>query len=180
MGMRLLTKKFTGYNIAKCEKRFHKDFMDFLDIGNLSISKILNLIQMGNNDCEEQEAGRLFDNYLADPNHGVIDAYLQVLDELNSDTKILKGTGITIDKLREEFNRKMGSSVNDAEITEGTTSNVQAQVFGSVKAEAPVEQAVIEQFPTPNVQEQVFGNIETNKEETPVQKVDINGYVPTT
>lgn len=146
--MRLLTSKFFAYVIAKYEKRYNKEFMDFLDVGNLSMSKILLLIQMGNNDCPEEKAGEKADNYLADPEHSVIDLYLQLMDELNADTHILKGTGVTIDGLRESFFNKVNDSAVNVSINNET------------------EKAKIEQFPTPVV--------ENNQE----QKVDINGYVP--
>ena len=67
--MRIFTKKFGSYTIAQCEKKFKKDFLDFINIGNLSISKMIMLIQMGNgtkgNDfaMSEQEAGKLIDEF---------------------------------------------------------------------------------------------------------------------
>lgn len=118
MSMRLLTKKFCSYTIAKCEKQFKKEFMDFIDVGNLSIEKMLILIQMGNNMCSEEEAGEKLDNYLSDENNGLVDAYLQLLDEVDRDVHILKGTGISIESLKEELYKKVENkaSENTAEV----------------------------------------------------------------
>lgn len=120
MSMRLLTKRFCSYTIAKCEKQFKKEFMDFIDVGNLSIEKMLILIQMGNSMCSEEEAGEKLDNYLADENNGLVDAYLQLLDEVDRDVHILKGTGISIESLKEELYKKVENkaSENTADIVE--------------------------------------------------------------
>lgn len=127
MGMRLLTKRFSSYRVAQFEKKYNKDFLDFIDIGNLSFSKIIILIQMGNEKgTTEEQASDKLDNYLADENHSIVDAYLQVLDELNRDTKILKGTGLTIDKLRKDIYEKVeekttkvdNNDITDLKITE--------------------------------------------------------------
>ena len=120
MSMRLLTKRFCSYTIAKCEKQFKKEFMDFIDVGNLSIEKMLILIQMGNGMCSEEEAGEKLDNYLSDENNGLVDAYLQLLDEVDRDVHILKGTGISIESLKEELYKKVENkaSENTADIVE--------------------------------------------------------------
>lgn len=148
--MRLLTTKFMSYAIAQFEKQFNIEFMDFLDIGNLSISKILRLIMMGNyrgknNPFSEEDAGQKLDNYLED--HSIIDAYLQLLDELNRDTHVLDVSGFTVDDLRKQFKDKMTDSVNSISTDENK----------------------ITEFPTPKVETQA-----------PIvtPKVDINGEVP--
>lgn len=120
MSMRLLTKRFGSYTIAKCEKQYKKEFMEFIDIGNLSVDKMLLLIQMGNNMCTEEEAGEKLDNFLADENNGLVDAYLQLLEEIDRDVHILKGTGISIESLKEELYKKVENkaSENTADIVE--------------------------------------------------------------
>ena len=122
MSMRLLTKRFTSFSIAKCERKFKKDFMDFIDIGNLSISKMLMLIEMGNPDITEEAAAERLDNYLMDENNGLIDAYIQLLDELNRDTKILKGTDITIESLKQSIYKKMEKSTDVNTVEDGVSA----------------------------------------------------------
>lgn len=118
MGMRLLTKRFSSYTIAKCEKQYKKEFMEFIDIGNLSVDKMLLLIQMGNNMCTEEEAGEKLDNFLADENNGLVDAYLQLLDEIDRDVHILKGTGITVDSIKEELYSKIDNKASENKVVE--------------------------------------------------------------
>lgn len=149
--MRILTTRFFSYVIAKYERKYNKEFMDFLDIGNLSMAKILLLIQMGNNDCSEEDAGKKADNFLADENNSVIDLYLQLMTELNADTHILKGTGITIEGLKESFYGKINDSANNI----------------SIEKEASTDAAKIEQFP-----------VKADDIEPTVAKVDVNGFVP--
>ena len=114
MGMRLLTQKFTAYNIAKFEAKHDKEFIDFIDIGKLSISKMLTLIAMGNNNCSEEEAGKKLDNFLDEENNSLIDAYIQLIDEIDRDTKLLKKSGIKVSDLRKQFEENISKSVEEA------------------------------------------------------------------
>lgn len=99
---RLLTKRFTSYSIAQCEKKYGKDLMDLIDVGGLSISKILILVMMGNNNCADKDAGEILDRYLAE--HSIMEALIQLLEELNADLHIFDGTGLSIDDIREQLN----------------------------------------------------------------------------
>lgn len=108
--MRYLTMKFTAFNIAKAEKQYGKELLDFINIGNLSVEKILILIIIGNNMCTEEEAGNKLDNFLSDENNSLIDAYLQLLKELDYDTKILKRSGIKLSDIEASLNEQL---VND-------------------------------------------------------------------
>ena len=158
--MRLLTKRFTSYNIDKFEQRFKKDFMDFMDVGNLSINKIKLLVQMGNNNCSDEDACNIMDNYLSDENNSLIDLYMQVLEELNADTHILKGTGITVAKLREDLYAGMKMSADNA-VIDDTVENTENDIQVNVENK-------IEPFPVNN----------DTKPEIQTPKVDINGFVP--
>lgn len=122
MGMRYLTKRFGAYTIDKCEKKYKKDFMDFIDIGNLSIGKMIILIQMGNGlnkngefNLSEEDAANKLDEFLSldGQDNSIVDAYLQLLDEINRDTKILKGTGVTIESIKNDLYSKMESKATD-------------------------------------------------------------------
>ena len=118
MGMRLLTKHFGAYTISKFEKEQSKiqghevTIMDFIDIGNLSVDKMLFLIRMGTNNCTGEEAGEKLDNFMAGGN-GLIDAYLQLLDELDRDVHIFKGTGISINDIKEQMYKDLGNKSSD-------------------------------------------------------------------
>lgn len=108
--MRYLTMKFTAFNIAKAEKQYDKELLDFINIGNLSVEKMLTLISIGNNLCTEEDAGNKLDNFLSDENNSLIDAYLQLLKELDYDTKILKRSGIKLSDIEASLNEQL---VND-------------------------------------------------------------------
>lgn len=114
MGMRLLTQKFTAYNIAKFENKHNKEFIDFIDIGKLSIGKMLTLIAMGNNNCSEEEAGKKLDNFLDGEDNSLIDAYIQLIDEIDRDTKLLKKSGIKVEDLKKQFEDNISKSVEEA------------------------------------------------------------------
>lgn len=103
--MRQLTKYFGTYNLAKYEKATGKGVMDLLDIGNFEISKIANLIMLGNRDFkDETEAYDRLDEYLkSDEDHSLISAYFDLIDELDSDIKIMKSCGIKVSALKAEF-----------------------------------------------------------------------------
>lgn len=103
MGMRLLTKKFTSYNIAKTGK----DVMDLLDMGNLNMEKMLDMVVLGNKikgkEFTLEDAGEKVDNFLSEDDNGVLDVYFQLLDEFDSDMKVMKMTGMSIKQLKEDM-----------------------------------------------------------------------------
>ena len=111
--MRDLTKKFTAFTIAQCEKQYKKDFLDFIDIGNLSFSKMITLVQMGNGyfngkfSMSEEEAAGIIDKYLAaNEDHTIVDVFIQLLKEIDMDTKLFKGSGTNIDDIRDNMKKK--------------------------------------------------------------------------
>ena len=56
--MRVLTTKFSTYKLGKYEKATGKGVIDLLDIGNLEVSKIAEIIKLGNTfpkGCDEDE-----------------------------------------------------------------------------------------------------------------------------
>lgn len=116
--MRYLTMKFTAFNIAKAEKQYGKELLDFINIGNLSVEKMLTLISIGNNLCTEEDAGNKLDNYLSDENNSLIDAYLQLLKELDYDTKILKRSGIKLSDIEASLNEQLVNENKQEDKTE--------------------------------------------------------------
>lgn len=103
--MRKLTKRFGSYALGKYEKATGNSVMDLLDVGNFEITKIANLIKLGNSDFKtEEEAYDRLDDYLAaDEDHSLISAYFDLIDELDKDVKVLKSCGISIAELKAQF-----------------------------------------------------------------------------
>lgn len=150
MGMRYFTKRFTSYALALYEKKTGKEPMDLIDVGNLSIQKMITAIRVGNGTkngdfaMTEEEAGEKIDNFLADENNSIIDVYLQIMEEYDKDIKLFKGTGVTIDSIRKDL-------------------------YSQVENKTATENKVVE-FPTePEVKNELLPG------ETP--KVDVNGNV---
>lgn len=115
---RKLTKYFGTYNLAKYEKATGKGVMDLLDIGNFEITKIANLIKLGNEkDMTEEQVYQILDTYLAaSPDNSLITAYFDLLDELDGDIKILKSCGVKVEDLKAEFTsmaNDMGSKLKE-------------------------------------------------------------------
>lgn len=134
--MRKLTKRFGSYALGKYEKATGKSVMDLLDVGNFEITRIANLIKLGNSDFKtEEEAYARLDEYLAsDEDNSLISAYFDLIDELDRDVKVLKSCGISIAELKAQFNdvagdlgNKMKDRVSDAkaklDINEGDTES---------------------------------------------------------
>lgn len=124
MSMRYFTKKFGSYAIALYEKKFGKEPMDIIDVGNLSIEKMITAIRVGNgtkgNDflMTEEEAASKIDNFLEDENNSIIDVYLQIMDEYDRDLKIFKGTGVTIDSIRQDLYNKVENKTKAGDVVE--------------------------------------------------------------
>ena len=112
--MRQLTKYFGSYNLAKYEKETGKGVMDILDIGNFEITKIANIIRLGNKDfINEEDAYNRLDEYLkSDEEHSLISAYFDLIDELDKDIKILRSCGVRVEDLKAEF-KEMASKLGD-------------------------------------------------------------------
>lgn len=185
MGMRYFTKRFTSYALALYEKKTGKEPMDLIDVGNLSIQKMITAIRVGNGTkngdfaMTEEEAGEKIDNFLADENNSIIDVYLQIMDEYDRDLKLFKGTGVTIDSIRKDlYSQVENKTATENKVVEFPENKVeshnkevkeayeQAKLIGSAVWEKPVEQ------------EQNLGEHLKNEllpGETP--KVDVNGNV---
>lgn len=109
--MRVLTKHFFASTIAKFEKQYKKTILDFISIEGLSVNAILTIMQMGNPTSNEDEVAKILDEYLGEGN-GLIDALIQVLDELDKDVHIFKGTGISIKDVRDKYYKELEGANN--------------------------------------------------------------------
>lgn len=98
---------YGAYTISQCEKKFGKSILDFIDIGNMEINKMIILVQMGFGwanggfKMSEEEASVELDQLINE--YGIIEAYLKILERMDRNLKIFKGTGTSIHKLREEL-----------------------------------------------------------------------------
>lgn len=110
--VRVLTKRFFASTIAKFEKQYKKTILDFISVDGLSVNVILTLMSMGNKDKTEDEVANILDEYMAEGN-GIIDALIQVLDELDRDIHIFKGTGLSIKDIKEQYYKEIENNVNE-------------------------------------------------------------------
>lgn len=108
-----LTKRFFSYPIAKYEKATGKSILDLLDIGNIEFNRIIEIIKIGNNGIDEEEAAKILDDYLVeDDDHSIIGAFLDLIDDLDRDVKLLKTCGIKVSELKEQFKQEIESAVS--------------------------------------------------------------------
>lgn len=116
--MRMLTTKFGTYKLGKYEKATGKGVMDLLDIGNLEVSKIAEIIKLGNTFGpgvnEEEEAYKRLDDYLSsDEEHSIISAFFDLIDELDRDLKIMKSCGLRVSDIKAQFKAEVENKVNN-------------------------------------------------------------------
>lgn len=104
-----LTRKFMPYVVAQKEKELGKSLVQFMNLGNLEVNRLIFLIQLGNSTspkkerfCQEEEAAKLLEDYLAEGN-SIIKAYIDTLGDLDLDMGILKDMGITAEELYEDL-----------------------------------------------------------------------------
>lgn len=110
-----LTRRFTSYNIAKYEKSNETTITEMIGMKSFTVGQIMKLIQLGNNNIKEEEAGDLLDNYLKDDDeHNLLSAYIDVLNDLDIDIKILKMAGISAQKLKEDLQRNLEDKQKEA------------------------------------------------------------------
>lgn len=134
---RKLTTRFFTSKIARYEKQTGKGVMDLLDIGNMEVNKIARIIILGNtfpkfdnegNETDEyEEAYKKLDEYLAaDPNNSIITAFFDLIDELDTDLKILKSCGLSVEDIKKEFMEKAKQGIDFSEL--GTVKKYQESI----------------------------------------------------
>lgn len=177
MGMRYFTKKFGSYAIALYEKKYGKDPMSLIDVGNLSIEKMITAIRVGNgtkgNDftMSEEEAASRIDNFLEDENNSIIDVYLQLIDEYDRDIKLFKGTGVTIDSIRADlYNQVENKTTTENKVVDFPVNEMKQAAIQSAVLGKPVGQG-----DTTEHLEKIAENL-LLPNETP-QKVGVDGAV---
>ena len=132
--MRQLTTRFFTSKIARYEKQTGKGVMDLLDIGNMEVNKIANIIRLGNTFPKVDSEGKEIDEYeesykkldeylAADPNNSIITAFFDLIDELDTDLKILKSCGLSIEDIKKEFMEKAKQGIDFSELETVKKSN---------------------------------------------------------
>lgn len=102
--MRKLTKRFLTSVLDKYESKTGNSVDELIgSMTGLSVSKILDLIQLGNNNIEREDASRILDDYLADEDNTLITALFDLLDEFDRDTKMFKSCGVRIEDLKKQM-----------------------------------------------------------------------------
>lgn len=141
---------YGAYTISQCEKKFGKSIMDFIDIGNLEINKMIILVQMGFGwanggfKLSEEDAADELDQLIGE--QGIVGAYLAILERIDKCIHLFKGTGVTIDDLREQLSKGIENK-----------TDVDKPNILEFKQETEKSETVLKEGETP--------------------KVDINGYV---
>ena len=120
---RKLTTRFFTSKIARYEKQTGKGVMDLLDIGNIEVSKLAEIIKLGNtftNGCDEyEEAYKKLDEYLAmDEDNSLISAFFDLIDELDRDLKILRSCGLKVSDIKKQFKAEVEKKVNNTGLTD--------------------------------------------------------------
>lgn len=136
--MRVLTTRFSTYKLGKYEKATGKGVMDLLDIGNLEVSKLAEIIRLGNtfpNGCDEyEESYKKLDDYLAmDENNSLISALFDLIDDLDKDLKIMKSCGLNVKDLKEQFKEEVANKVHSAGLTDTKALADKAQEMQEVQ-----------------------------------------------
>ena len=132
--MRQLTTRFFTSKIARYEKQTGKGVMDLLDIGNMEVNKIANIIRLGNTFPKVDSEGKEIDEYeesykkldeylAADPNNSIITAFFDLINELDTDLKILKSCGLSVEDIKKEFMEKAKQGIDFSELEKVKKSN---------------------------------------------------------
>ena len=106
--MRKLTRRFLTSVLDKHEKATKESIGDILNkLGKMSISSMIDVIVLGNNNITREEASSILDDYLLEDGHDLTTAMLDLIEELDRDTKILRMTGLSVADFREKIDKKI-------------------------------------------------------------------------
>lgn len=106
--MRKLTKRFLMSVLDKHEKATKEGINDLMSkVSTMSIQSMIDVIVLGNNNIDREEAANILDNYLADEDNTLATAMLDLIEELEKDTKILKMAGVNIKEFRKSIEEEI-------------------------------------------------------------------------
>lgn len=129
---RKLTTRFMSYTIGQYEKANKCSILDALEIGNFEVNKLVQLIRLGNHGMTEEDAYAKLDEYLySDEENSLITAYLDLIEEMDKDIKVLKTCGISVADLKNNLLSKISErtkNISDADSLSERAESVGLQV----------------------------------------------------
>ena len=106
---RLLTSRFGSYRIGQYEKKTGKSILDLVTMGNFEVNRLALLVKLGSPEIsmdDDEKAYEKIDNYLqASEDNSLITAFIDVINELNMDMKILGK--VKFDSFKDKLNSKV-------------------------------------------------------------------------
>lgn len=121
--MRKLTKFFGSYKIAKYQKENKCSLMELIEFDNMDVNALLKLIKLGHpdtvdsnghkNSMTDEDAADILDRYLSDEQNNYITAYLDILNELDSDIHLFRGFGIKMSDLKDKLQSQIDAAKAD-------------------------------------------------------------------
>lgn len=122
-----LSKKFMPYVLAKKEKEMGMSFLQFLDVGQLELNKILFLIQIGNSISPnpqkfmtEEEAGTVLQQYLdqrdseGNQTKSVITAFIDLIGDMDLDLGFLREVGMSTEQMYQNIRRSTSDKLSES------------------------------------------------------------------
>ena len=123
---RVLTSRFGSYRIGQYEKKTGKSILDLISMGNFEVNKLALLVKLGSPEIsmdDDEKAYEKIDNYLqASENNSLITAFIDVINELNMDMKILGN--VKLDSFKEKLNNKVNELSEKLENIEDEDLNI--------------------------------------------------------
>lgn len=127
---RVLTSRFGSYRIGQYEKKTGKSILDLISMGNFEVNKLALLVKLGSPEIsmdDDEKAYEKIDNYLqASENNSLITAFIDVINELNMDMKILGN--VKLDSFKEKLNNKVNELSEKLENIEDEDLNINFEV----------------------------------------------------
>ena len=123
---RVLTSRFGSYRIGQYEKKTGKSILDLISMGNFEVNKLALLVKLASPEIcmdDDEKAYEKIDNYLqASENNSLITAFIDVINELNMDMKILGN--VKLDSFKEKLNNKVNELSEKLENIEDEDLNI--------------------------------------------------------
>lgn len=115
--MARLVTKFGTYKLGKYTKATGRGVMDLLDIGNFDLTRIADIIKLGNpNMNSDEEAYAKLDEYLEDSeDNSIITAFFDLIEALDRDLKILKSCGLKVEDIKSQFTNEIENRITNKE-----------------------------------------------------------------
>lgn len=123
---RVLTSRFGSYRIGQYEKKTGKSILDLVTMSNFEVNRLALLVKLGSPEIsmdDDEKAYEKIDNYLqASENNSLITAFIDVINELNMDMKILGN--VKLDSFKEKLNNKVNELSEKLENIEDEDLNI--------------------------------------------------------